>query len=764
MKKSDIKDLWDRLSAFLSRLIFDYSVEHLKIIVIIGTPLLLIFTLLIGWFYARKVRETVVKDFNQQQLLLARHAASQIENNINYLKRELSLLSLSPSTQYVESAFMGKRIDITFSSIKDKGGVEIRFTEVKDLKTHVVDDSGYRAIGPSQEDLSHLEWAKMEQNKGNILICEIFCKDYGNNYKRPMLRMVTPVWQVSVDESHPVAKNKFSGVLKFLVDATELTGKVTAEIQSGRTGYAWVIDNKGIFLFHHEKDFIGKNAFEVRKGKMPSISFTRINEIQKEKMLKGEEGSSWYISGWHMGQEGEIKKLIAYTPIQLSTAEKAEIWSVAVVAPVSEVEGTIRGIQIGQFLLEGVVVLGILLGGFIIFVMLIKWSTMLKREVEEKTRELRKSESLYRSLVERAEDIIFRVDKKGNVLSMNKYGYYFFRRRPEEILGHNLAELFPTECADVQVKTIEDIFEDNVSRHLICYVLMNGNEYWLSTNFSGLLDENEKVTSILGISRDITERKKMEEQMYHTEKLASLGTMAAGVAHEINNPLAIILGFTEMLTEKVPPDSEFHEILKTMERQGLNAKRIVENLLSFTRFTEPKEEEININTSIETVLAVEGNTLKLNNISVQRETEKSLPAVKGDPGELQQVFFNIISNSISAMKEGGGAIKIITRSIDNGRNVEIRISDTGTGIKKEHKAKIFDPFFTTKKVGEGTGLGLAISYALVSKHGGTITFETKTKEESEEAGTTFIVTLPAIKKVSSGSEQQQFQSMSDTGH
>ncbi len=207
------------------------------------------------------------------------------------------------------------------------------------------------------------------------------------------------------------------------------------------------------------------------------------------------------------------------------------------VAPISEVEGTVRGIQIGQFLLEGVVVLGILLGGFLIFTVLLKWSAILKEEVEEKTRELRKSESLYRSLVERAEDIIFRVDKKGNFLSMNRYGYNFFKRKPKDILEHNLAELFPAECVEVQIKTIEDVFEDNVSRHLICPVLMDGNEYWLSTNFSGILDENEKVTSILGISRDITERRKMEEQMYHTEKLASLGTMAAGVAHEINNPL-----------------------------------------------------------------------------------------------------------------------------------------------------------------------------------------------------------------------------------
>jgi signal transduction histidine kinase len=275
---------------------------------------------------------------------------------------------------------------------------------------------------------------------------------------------------------------------------------------------------------------------------------------------------------------------------------------------------------------------------------------------------------------------------------------------------------------------------------------MNGNEFWLSTNFSGLQDEYGKVTSILGISRDITERRKMEEQMYHTEKLASLGTMAAGVAHEINNPLAIILGFTEMLAEKVPSDSEFYEILKTMEKQGLNAQRIVSNLLSFARFSEPKEEEIDMNQNIEAVLAVESNTINLNNISLQKDLSQLLPIVKGDPGELQQVFFNIISNAISAMKNGGGLLKIVTRPLDSGKNIEIRISDTGTGIKKEHRTKIFDPFFTTKKVGEGTGLGLAISYALVSKHGGTIYYETKTEEESKETGTTFIVILPAVKE------------------
>ncbi len=741
-----IRNSWEVVSAYLSKSTFYFSVEHLKMIVLIATPLLLCTTLLIGWFYARKIRETVARDFNQQQLLLAKYASTEIENDLNAIKRELSLLKVSPSIQYKESVFMGERMQIAFSSIRVKGGLEIRLTDVKHMKTYIVDEDGYKIVSPSSEDMNYLWWASQEKEKKVINISDIVCKDYKGKPGRPMMWMATPVWQVSVDKLHPKAGNAFSGVLLFLIDAGNLIEKVTKGIQSGKTGYAWVIDRKGIFLYHNEKDFVGKNAFEVRKGKKPAISFSRINEIQKDQMLRGQEGTSWYISGWHRGQEGEIKKLIAYAPIPLVVNHKGAVWSVAVVAPISEVEGTVRGIQTGQFLLEGIVVLGILSGGFLIFTILLKWSAVLKEEIEEKTRELKKSEGLYRSLVERAEDIIFRVDRKGNFLSMNSYGYNFFKRKPKDILGHNLTELFPSECAEFQIKTIEDVFADDLRRHLICSIVVEGNEYWLSTNFSGILDEFGKVSSILGISRDITERRKMEEQMYHTEKLASLGTMAAGVAHEINNPLAIILGFTEMLAEKVPPDSESYEILKTMEKQGLNAQRIVSNLLSFARFSEPKEEEIDVRETIKAILAVEGNTLALYNIFVEKDIEKPLPNVKGDPGEIQQVLFNIISNAISAMKERGGILKVLTRTVDSERNIEVRISDTGRGVKKEHRVKIFDPFFTTKKVGEGTGLGLAISYALVSKHGGTITFETKTEEESKETGTTFIVTLPAVKK------------------
>ena len=271
--------------------------------------------------------------------------------------------------------------------------------------------------------------------------------------------------------------------------------------------------------------------------------------------------------------------------------------------------------------------------------------------------------------------------------------------------------------------------------------MIRNTESLFNINFSGLTDDEGKVFSILGIARDITESKKIEEQLYQTEKLVTIGTLAAGIAHEINNPLAIILGFTELLLERESPDSESFEMLKTIERHGLNAKRVVENLLSFARHKEPFNALIEVNKNIEEVLSVVSNALHVNKINVVKNMAKDLPIVEGDPAALQQVYLNIINNAISVMEEGG-TLTITTRAIEEESKVEIRIGDTGKGIPKAYRKRVFDPLFTTKKVGEGTGLGLSLSYGIISKHKGTITFETKTEDESETTGTTFIITLP----------------------
>jgi len=459
-------------------------------------------------------------------------------------------------------------------------------------------------------------------------------------------------------------------------------------------------------------------------------------------MLKGEEGKSWYISGWHRGVEGEIKKLIAYAPIKLKEKPEPLIWSIAVVAPISEVEGAIQSVHFQQMILQGIIIIIILFGGLFINFILVTWSNILEKEVAKKTTELKKSEEKYKSLIENAEDIIFTVDSEGRIASINKFGIEFFKSNESEIVGKSVSDIFVPDGVILMVN-IKQIFKTGESRQITHRVKLDNRDFWFNTNLRGLMDEQGNIYSVLGIARDITDRKKMEEQSYYTEKLASLGTLAAGVAHEINNPLAIILGFTDMLLEKASPDSQEYDILKTIEKQATNAKRIVENLLSFVRHKERKEQLVNINECIETVIDVMNNTIVINNIEVKKNLQEDLPLIKGDAGELQQVLFNIINNAIYVMK-GGGVLTISTRY--DGEWVEICISDTGCGIPKEHRQRIFDPFFTTKEVGKGTGLGLWVSYNIVKKHNGIITFVTKTKEESEETGTTFIIKLPAIKE------------------
>jgi two-component system, NtrC family, sensor kinase len=722
-----------------------FNVKFFKTIVGIVMTLLLSTVLILGWMSFRKIKEIVTEDFNQQQLVLARHAARQIENSLNAVKRELQLLSFSPSVQYAEVPSMGNRIEIAFSSIKHEGTLEIRYADADMQKAyHVLEQHRCGAEKPDAEDMHYLGWAKKEENKGTILFTNAIPVPHGDQYQIPIMKMVIPVWQVSVDESHPVALNKFSGVLVFIVDANKLIENVIKEIRSGKTGYAWVIDNNGTFLHHQEKSFIGRNAFEARKGKKPTISFARINEIQKEKMLKGQEGTSWYVSGWHRGIEGEIKKLIAYTPIKLDEANPGNIWSVAVVAPISEVEGAIHSINIRQFSLQAIIVSVILFGGLFINFILLTWSNTLGQEVTKKTIELKKSEQRYRSLIENAEDLIFTVDYKGNFLSINKYGAHFFSRQEEDMIGHNLSEFFSWPSAEALLRMIQKVFDTMESKQITHMVIIGERQLWFNTKFRRLFDEAGNIYAVLGLSRDITERKQMEEHSYYTEKLASMGTLAAGVAHEINNPLAIILGFTDLLLEKFPPDSEEYDLLKTIEKQGLNAKRIVENLLNFARYKENTEEIIDINKNIQTVLAVMNNTLLMNKISLRQVLQDNLPLIIADSGELQQVFFNIFTNAIHAMQEGG--VLTVTTGVYNNDTVEIRIADTGHGIQKEHRNRIFDPLFTTKEVGKGTGLGLSVSYGIVTKHGGAITFETRTKDEAEETGTTFIIAFPAAKQ------------------
>lgn len=249
------------------------------------------------------------------------------------------------------------------------------------------------------------------------------------------------------------------------------------------------------------------------------------------------------------------------------------------------------------------------------------------------------------------------------------------------------------------------------------------------------------------LEKKVEERtKELEEtqaQLIQSEKLASIGELAAGVAHEINNPLGVMLGFTQVILKKLPEDDRFHKPLTSIEREGLRCKKIIQGLLDFSRRSTLAAQPVNLNNIVNAACELIEHQMAIDNVRVVKGYAPNLPHIQADANQLQQVFVNLIKNGYQAMPQGGD-LRITTRAMGN--QVQAIFADSGTGISPENLKRIFDPFFTTKEVGKGTGLGLSVSYGIIESHGGKIEVESQLG-----VGTTFVVTLP----VTQGSSDSQ---------
>ena len=236
-------------------------------------------------------------------------------------------------------------------------------------------------------------------------------------------------------------------------------------------------------------------------------------------------------------------------------------------------------------------------------------------------------------------------------------------------------------------------------------------------------------------TKELTE---MQAHLIQSEKLASLGKLAAGIAHEINNPLGGVLIYSHLLLEDTDKNSPHYENLKKIVKETSRCKDIVKGLLEFARPKEPEMSLVNINEIVERSLSIMERQALFQNIKIKKSYVSNLPKIVADSAQLQQVFVNIILNAAEAMN-GNGILTISTSLNGDGTFIEIKFSDTGHGIKEEDQKRLFEPFFTTKEVGKGTGLGLAISYSIIQKHQGTIEVKSEVGK-----GSTFNVKLPVM--------------------
>ena len=259
---------------------------------------------------------------------------------------------------------------------------------------------------------------------------------------------------------------------------------------------------------------------------------------------------------------------------------------------------------------------------------------------------------------------------------------------------------------------------------------------------SGSFDKGLAGTedTILFLAKDIEQRRLIEDQIAQADKLASIGQLSAGVAHEVNNPLGIILGYTQLLIRNEKQDTEKLQDLKTIEKHARSCKAIVEDLLNFARTSAPKEDLIRIDKAIDDVLKFVQQHADFDRVEIRKEYDDTVPEIFMDEKKIKQVLMNLLMNARHAVGESG-IISLSTEFHSSKNQVVVKIADDGYGIEKKNLSRIFDPFFTTKPTGEGTGLGLSVSYGIVKNHGGNISVDSGAGK-----GSVFTVELPILAK------------------
>jgi two-component system NtrC family sensor kinase len=313
-----------------------------------------------------------------------------------------------------------------------------------------------------------------------------------------------------------------------------------------------------------------------------------------------------------------------------------------------------------------------------------------------------------------------------------------------ELLGRPLLELaapgYVRPLADALQATMRGGQVDNLELQIM---RGNGHVGQFSVNLSPMRDEQGNINSIVVVMTDITDSSELRGKLVHAEKMAAVGQLVSGVAHEVNNPLTAILGFADLLMENPEVPESARKDLRVILQEAQRTKQIVQNLLSFARQMPPQRNAVQLNLILRRTIQLRSYDFNSHGVEIIEHLDDGLPDVVGDAHQLQQVFLNILNNAYDAVHEIGRPARIEIMTTKAGDSVEVSFRDNGYGIS--HPDRIFDPFFTTKEVGKGTGLGLSICYGIVKEHGGEILCHNNTDGE----GATFIVRFPAAPHIAS---------------
>ncbi|MBI5098438.1 MAG: PAS domain-containing protein [Nitrospirae bacterium] len=666
-------------------------------LLIIVTLIVIISALItLSMFFQESLQMEMAEQFSKQQLLLSQTITDNITTYLSFLKQDvLHLAGMLSKLEIPEKTYdelQKKEIIKHHIGILDSKGNVILFKGNKNSLKQAVPDI--------------LEQSKT-MTPGSTTIMK----------RASIAYAISPIYR----------QDQFSGVALLSVSINDIANHFVSAIKTGPRGYAWIMDKEGDLLYHpSQQGMVGRNLY-----KTDTTCFNCHQSFNLEKTIIEGKAKDF---GRYIAPTGE-DKIIAFSTASIDNIS----WIVAASAPYSEVTYATKS----SMRLYSYLILSIFTTTTIISIWLIifnkkhiqaeemvkrkqeleRYATKLEEKVKERTTELVSEKEKLNTIVSAIGGGIVLIDKHGIIQWTNQ--------TIKDMAG-----------MDVTGKACEDICPD-------CHISGEHNRAGINTiivsNLFGKKDKYFQITTApvkgedggihgyIRLIQDVTEMKKMEEQIGHSEKLASLGRLAAGIAHEIGNPLTSIFSFVQILKE-AEEDKFKKESLETVHFHINRISDILKQLSGFTKMPRGEIKECNINEVIETSVNIIHFDKKSKGIAIIKELSSELSNYTCicDSNQLSQVFVNLTLNAIDSMSDGG---TLTVRSMLQDGNIKIQFEDTGFGIPKEDLPKIFDPFYTTKE--KGTGLGLAVSYDIIKKMNGSITVESEVGK-----GSVFTVTIP----------------------
>ena len=653
--------------------------------------------------YQRSLEMEMAEQFNSQQLLLAKTEASRIESYLNVVKEDM--------LHFIQMAAM------------------INLPQESDFR--LITNSICRHIGDIKRRVVFLDTrGQIRFTRGTMGIQETDDRIFqiavqGGCQNEPRIYQDTK----RIYFTAPICRSgSLAGAMVIFLDIQDVSTMFLSPLKSGSRGYAWMMDDKGNLLYHPmQTDMVGKNLY-----KTDSSCFRCHKSFDTEKKIIEGGGD---FSGRYIAPSGE-DKILAFSTMTLGDSR----WIVAVSAPYSEVTRLIgRSMKFYSL----IVIFVLIITGFSSIILLIYYRKKMVAEELQRNKKVLEDYAgeLEKKVTIRTRELSTEKEKLNTVVSALGSGLIlldaedriqWINQPMKDIAGKDISGMSCSDiCSDYTV--IGSYQEHGLQTEILSNLFGRSDRLYQMTT-APIRGEDNKIEGCIKLLQDVTEMKRTEEQLIHSEKLSSLERLTCGIAQEIGNPLSSVFSLVQMLRE-VEQDELKKETIETIYFHMNRIADILKQLSSFSKMPVPHLKPAKVNNLIEESLSLIQYDKRVQDITIMKELSSGIPEITTDSNQLRQVFVNIILNAADAMPDGGSLT--IQSRINNG-NVMITFEDTGIGIPEDKLQTVFDPLYTTKE--KGHGLGLAVCQRIIKKLNGSIEAESELNK-----GSKFTITLPTNK-------------------